>query len=212
MLILDNAGGSKFVEDIQEMPCFKESGLKIKQFESDFENDDYAKGLEISKTSYSLEDRKIYFCQNFSSNWIRFANELLQGGIENKRVKFASAPLDVDFDAQLKSGVPISDIDFDLETPDVSEGKLAEFIEHQKFIIDLTKTECAMIEVKTSADGRQTFDLPQNLRRNQSSSPDRPRKDSYTALMLLNWAAKCYYDMAGFQIKKNSGFIPSFLA
>lgn len=50
-----------------------------------------------------------------------------------------------------------------------------------------------MVEVKSTARGTQTFDLPQHLKR--STSVNRARKDNYTTLMLANWALKCYYDI-----------------
>ena len=58
-----------------------------------------------------------------------------------------------------------------------------------------TKKQCALVEVKTTAKGTQSFDLPQHLRRNTSAN--RARKDNYTALLLANWGVKCFFDMDG---------------
>ena len=60
-------------------------------------------------------------------------------------------------------------------------------------MIDLAKSECALIQISTSPQGTQTFDLPLELRR--QTGPDKLRKDSYSALVLGNWMIKVYYDM-----------------
>ncbi len=65
--------------------------------------------------------------------------------------------------------------------------------ENQDNLIYQTKKQCALIEVKSTAKGNQTFDLPQHLKR--STSVNRARRDNYTTLMMGNWAIRCYYDM-----------------
>jgi hypothetical protein len=55
------------------------------------------------------------------------------------------------------------------------------------------KRQCALVEVKATAKGVQTFDLPQHLKRDTGAN--RARKDNYTALMLGNWGVKSYYDL-----------------
>ena len=69
---------------------------------------------------------------------------------------------------------------------------MIDFIEHQSDMIDLTKNECALVQITTTSQGTQTFDLPSNLRR--QTGPDKARKDSYSALVLANWMAKVYFD------------------
>ncbi len=75
----------------------------------------------------------------------------------------------------------------------VGETDIKEFIDTQEILIKQTKYECASIEVKTTAKGTQSFDLPQIMKRDITEK--RMRKDSYTALMLATWALKCYYDI-----------------
>ena len=88
---------------------------------------------------------------------------------------------------------------------------MIEFIEHQKDMIDLTKAECALIQVSTSAGGNQSFDLPSNLKRQKGV--DRPRKDSYSALVLGNWMMNIYYDMQDFNENNNQAtFTPMFIS
>ena len=73
-----------------------------------------------------------------------------------------------------------------------------------------TKKQCALVEVKTTAKGLQSFDLPQHLKRSTSAS--RARKDNYTTLMLGNWALKCYNDFKKSQgVQINNTFAPRML-
>ena len=70
-----------------------------------------------------------------------------------------------------------------------------------------TKKQCTLVEVKSTAKGTQTFDLPQHLKR--STSSNKARKDNYTTLMLANWATKVYYDMQNVQVENiNATFEP----
>ena len=90
------------------------------------------------------------------------------------------------------------------------EAKMIDFIEHQTDIIDLTKVECALIQITTTSQGTQTFDLPPNLKR--QSGRDKARKDSYSALVLGNWMVKTYFDMMNFkQETVQSTFTPMFI-
>jgi hypothetical protein len=49
-----------------------------------------------------------------------------------------------------------------------------------------------MIQVKSTELGTLTFGLPQSAKR--TSGPAKERKDSYSALLLCNWAVKLYLD------------------
>ena len=80
----------------------------------------------------------------------------------------------------------------------------------QDSLIYQTKKQCALIEVKATARGTQTFDLPQHLKRNTSAN--RARKDNYTTVMLANWATKSYYDIMSVNIEQNYTFAPIMLS
>lgn len=68
------------------------------------------------------------------------------------------------------------------------------FIDQQGAFIDLTKKECALIEVTVSpGSSNMTFDLPKNLRK--STAADKVRKDSYSTLLLGCRAMKIYSDI-----------------
>ena len=87
---------------------------------------------------------------------------------------------------------------------------MIDFVEHLSDMIFLTKTECALIQITTSAQGMQNFDLPANLKR--KSGPDKPRKDSYSALVLGNWLTKIIIDMRTVTVEDNTEtFTPMFI-
>ncbi len=81
----------------------------------------------------------------------------------------------------------------------VNEVSILDFIETQDALVYQTKKQCALVEVKATAKGTQTFDLPLHLRK--STSAHKARKDNYTTLMLGCWGIKCYYDIQ--DAKKN---------
>ena len=85
---------------------------------------------------------------------------------------------------------------------------MIDLIDQQKSNIELTKSECANIEVTTNPQGSQSFNLPQNIRRQKG--PNRARKDSYSALILGNWFGKVYFDSLHVKPEKKptSTFIP----
>ena len=86
---------------------------------------------------------------------------------------------------------------------------LLELIEFQDSWIYQTKKQCAIVEVKSTAKGTQSFDLPQHLKR--STSANRARKDNYTTLMLANWGLKCYNDMNKVEEEQEVTFSPMLI-
>jgi len=185
MLIIDNAG-FQFIDSCSESSLFKGKGFSFFDFNSDLEGDDYTLELRRMSQSYNKQDGRICFKQVFSSNWLRKANEYLQASVDHKRIWFASKAVasNSHFEKQ---------INYDIDVKLTDQESVLELIEHQDSLIHLTKKQCSLVEVTTTARGTQTFDLPLHLRR--STSIHRARKDLYTTLMLANWASKCYFDM-----------------
>ena len=130
--------------------------------------------------------RSICFKQVFTSDFIRRANEHLQACIDHKKIWFASGTAACGSSFNEYSSAKVN-------TKHVGEPTVLDFIEVQDALIHQTKKQCALVEVKSTAKGTQTFDLPQHLKR--STSSQRARKDNYTTLMLANWATRCYYDI-----------------
>ena len=146
------------------------------------------------KRLFNKQNQNICFKQNFTSDWLRRANEHLQACIDHKKIWFASRTT-----ANGSSFSKQSSYAINLDA--VKQPTVGEFIEIQDELVYSTKKQCALIEVKSTAKGTQTFDLPIHLKK--STSANRARRDNYTALMLANWATKCYYDMQG---QKNDFF------
>ena len=87
---------------------------------------------------------------------------------------------------------------------------MIDFIEHQYDMMNMTKNQCALIQITTSPQGTQTFGLPIELRR--QTGPDKARKDSYSALILGSWMVKILYDMNNTKAHEvNATFTPMFL-
>ena len=77
--------------------------------------------------------------------------------------------------------------------------------------MDLIKVQCALVQITTSSQGTQSFDLPPNLRKQKGA--DKARKDSYSALVLANWMMNVFYDMETFDGNENQAtFTPMFIS
>ena len=136
--------------------------------------------------SYNKERGRIVFKQNFTSDFLRKANEHLQASIDYKRIWFGSriSPNSEAYDriANAACKIPLNKGETIIDAIDVQDD-----------LIYQVKKQCALIEVKATIKGTQSFDLPQHLKRNTSAN--RARKDNYTTLMLGNWLFKSYKDM-----------------
>jgi len=205
MIVIDNAG-FQFIDSANEHGLFtaKNINLKFFDFESDKEGVDYDKQVRNARRRYNKQIKKICFKQNFSTEFIRKANEQLQANIDHKKIWFASKT--TANGSEFSSATSGRTIKMDL----VGEQNIGEFIERQDELVYQVKRQCALVEVRTTARGTQTFDLPQHLKRSTSST--RARKDNYTALMLGSWAVKCYYDMMRINVEDfQETFVPRLI-
>lgn len=201
MIIIDNAG-YQFIDAANESEFFRNSSVELKffEFDSDKEGAEYEAEIKKVKRLYNKGLGVKVFKQVFTSEFIRKANVQLQGSIDHQKIWFASKTAAngraFDKSANARINVELTG----------SESVL-DLIEIQDTLIYSVKKQCALIEVKSTAKGTQTFDLPQHLKR--SNSPTRARKDNYTALMLANWAVKCYYDVISMREEQsNFTFVP----
>lgn len=206
----DYNGGVQFISSCNESEIFKKAGIEIKMIEAELDKpEQYWDDLLLMKQEYDLASKRICILRKPSSNWIRSANEMLQASIDHKRILFASRAIDDDFITQRNKKVPIEELKWDLQQVKGSvDAMKIDFIDHQKTIIELTKSECANIEVISNPQGSQSFQLPQNVRR--QTGPNRARKDSYSALVLCNWFNKVFFDMGSVKADKkpDAGFVP----
>jgi hypothetical protein len=200
MIIIDNAG-FQFIDGANESALFKKAGVKINFFDFDTskEGDDYLKEIIKVKRAYNKTANTICFKQNFTSDFLRKANEHLQACIDHRRIWFSSKTV-----AHEPSFLKYSNARVKMNL--INENNILDFIESQDSLVYQTKKQCTLVEVKSTAKGTQTFDLPLHLRR--STSQFRARKDNYTTLMLACWATKCYFDLKHVKSSGEDTFTP----
>jgi hypothetical protein len=203
MIIIDNAG-YQFIDSCNENKFFIQDKINLKffDFNSDKDGEDYDKQIKQARRHYNKQDQKIVFKQIFSSDFIRKGNEHLQANIDHKRLWFASRTSANEAAFNKYSGKRV-------KLNNVGEKTILEFIETQDSLVYQTKKQCALIEVKSTAKGTQTFDLPLHLKKSESAN--KARKDNYTTLMLGNWAIKSYYDMMAAPKEEAGTFVPRML-
>jgi hypothetical protein len=208
----DYNGGVQFLNSCNESELFKKNNFKLECFDADLDNtQEYEKSLRDARNQYNLESKRIVFLRKPSSFWIRYANELLQSAFDHRNIWFASMALNDDFTRQKTANIPIADLKFLRIDDEKNEGaKMIDFIEHLKDSVDTIKVQCALIQVSSSTQGTQSFDLPLNLKKQRGA--DKARKDSYSALVLGNWMMSVYYDMMSTpQETVQSTFVPMFI-
>lgn len=185
MVIIDNAG-FQFIDSCNESELFQNKRLEFFDFDSDKEGIEYDLMVKQARTQYNKERKRIVFKQNFTSEFLRKANEYLQASIDYKRIWFGSriSPNSSAYDKFVTTSSKIP----------LDKGEtIIDVIDAQDDLIYQVKKQCALIEVKATVKGTQSFDLPQHLKRNTSAN--RARKDNYTVLMLGNWLFKSYKDI-----------------
>ena len=185
LIIIDNAGYT-FIDSCNESEYFRNKQINFFDFDSDAEGIDYTVMVRKAKRLYNKDLKTICFKQNFTTNFIRKSNEYLQACIDYKKVWFGSR---IGLSEDTFSKYAGANINIEL----INKESILDLIDEQDILVYLTKKQCALIEVRSTSKGSQSFDLPQHLKRNTSAN--RARKDNYTALMLGNWAIKCYYDI-----------------
>jgi len=212
MIVGDYNGGVQFLNACNESEAFKKQNLKLECFDADFDNTvEYQAAIRDARNQYNVTSKRIVHLRKPSSFWIRSANELLQASFDHRRIWFAGMAIDDSFSRQRSANIPIMNLKYSrADEEKEAAGKQIDFIEHQKDMIDLIKVQCALIQVTTTAQGSQSFDLPHNLKKQRGA--DKARKDSYSALVLGNWMMHVYYDMMATPVENiQETFTPMFL-
>lgn len=207
-VIVDASQGSnEFVTQSNETKIFKDSNLELRDIEADFnKNEQHEVPKQIAK-SYNLEAKRIVHKQSFTSAWQRMACEYLQACVDYKNILFAGKAGATDglADEMARFRPSVMDIH-----PDFKEEGVHYFIERQDFLIDLTKRECALIEVTSNPSGGQSFDLPSSMKR--TTSKTRARKDNFSSLLLANWGVRMYLESQSLPKEKTfNTFTPMML-
>jgi len=196
-ICLDYAGGVQFISACNESELFKDSKIHlgvIEGVENDFDKpESYQDDILKFKQELAPTQKKYCFLRKPTSQWIRQANELLQANIDHKRIWFAAPAQGASFENQRKKEIGIGDLHWDVDYTKTATGtSMLDFLEHQVEMINLTKSQCANIEVVSNPQGSQVFRLPVHMGRLKGKN--KPRKDNYAALVLGNWMAKVYFD------------------
>ena len=203
VICIDNAG-FQFIDSCNENKLFLDARINLSFFDidTDKEGEEYVRQLSSAKRQYDKKANKICFKQVFTSNWLRKANEHLQACIDHKNVWFASKTTANGgaFNKATSQHIPVQH---------TGAENLLDLIEIQDNLIYQTKKQCALVEVKSTARGTQTFDLPLHLKR--STSATRARKDNFTTLMLANWATKIHNDMKDLKVNIGTTFTPRLI-
>lgn len=189
VLIVSDFADGNFIPSANNSEKFINDGLDFKfieEWDSNLDGEEYVEMIKKVKRSYNFETKRICIRQHFSVEFIRRGNEHLQGSIDYKKIWFGSR---INPDASTFEKVKSSKVDLEL----TKYPSIIELIDAQDDLVFSVKKQCALIEVKTSARGHLTFELPSHLKR--SKDPNRARKDNYTALMLGVWGLKIYNDM-----------------
>jgi hypothetical protein len=207
MIIIDYAG-YQFIDAANESEYFKKVGVELKIFEFTSEKDglEYDEELKKARKGLNKTHNKIVFTQYFTTDFIRKGNEWLQGCIDYKKIWFGGV---IKGNASAHEKALSANLDYNLIGLE-SDETMDDFITNQEVLVKQTKYQCAAIEVKTTAKGVQTFDLPQLMKR--ETSEERPRRDSYTALMLGCWGMKCYFDIIATPVEQYDTFTPFFVS
>ena len=218
-IVMDNAGGIQFLRACEESKLFMDSNLKfgiLSDNDVDFleqQPEKYTSQCRKAKRLIQKIDGYPVYFQKFAPEWIRRSNEYLQMCIDRRRIRWASdmSGIDTLFMSAQKYNIGIQDIKFTGEENVDIYGKVIEddydkfndkkaliakqidFIEHQQFLINLTKRQIGSIEPKTTDGGTMQFNLPQSLKK--QDGPNRARRDLYTVVLMCNWIVKIWDDI-----------------
>ncbi len=210
-IALDATQGDEleFVSSANQSKLFQDHKIELLPIDAEFRSEDFSEIPKQIKKSYNLTAGRIVQKQPFSSAFQRRANEYLQASFDHSWIRFGGK-------IAANSGVASKAANTNLSVllsheefkPDKAEDGVSamQFIDEQDRLLDLTRNECAMIQVKATDGGTLQFGLPQVLRR--TTGPNKMRKDSYSALLLCNWAVKMYLDSLAVEEHKGPIDIP----
>jgi len=207
LIVMDYNGGVQFLAAVNESEIFKQSKIEIKTIDVDAHDPTaYGDSIKQIRNLHNKSDNRICLQVKPMSDYIRRSNELLQSSFDHKKIMFAGAATDDDFEYQTSLPIPVDELKF-LRDNLTIKPTTVDFVENLKDNIDMIKVQCAIIEVSTTPQGTQTFDLPLNLKRQRGQN--KARRDSYSAMLLGNWGLQILRDMrASPKEEEYQGWIP----
>lgn len=211
-IAVDSSQGDNmdFISVCNESDMFKSKKINLLEIEAEFGKEDQSEIAKQIKLSYNKGSKRIVQKQNFHSAFQNAAVDYLQACFQFGNIIFGGK-------AQAADGVLSAMANQDIGTIDKTHKLFNEkldgnprfaFIERQDFLIDLTKSECALIIVSISSLGQRSFDIPTAYKK--SKNVNRPRKDNFSSLMLANWALKLYLDSMSLPDESTNPDIPAF--
>lgn len=200
-IVIDSTGGENlnFVKICNESAVFQNQRppMRLESIDAEFAKEGWNETVTAVQRSYNSDSsvRRIVHNQYFSASIIKAGNDHLRACFEQRLVMFASKAASVDGAVAQMCQSDICGIhnthpeyhDADAE----GSSSMHEFVVYQDAMMDLVKTECALIEVSSSPLGHLTYDLPHHMTRNRKNV-NRPRKDNYSTLWLAAWGMKIY--------------------
>ena len=195
-IAVDSSHGDQleFISSCNQSERFKSSKIELLSIEADFKGTDFTVIPQQIKRSYNRQMGRIVHKQPFSSHFQERANDYLQASFDHKWIMFAGKICANEAALGRALGTDISVLK-DHESFQGDKGEpmsTTEFLEIQDNLLDLTRKELAMIQVNVSNLGIRSFLLPVSAKK--TSGPNKERKDSYSALVLCNWAVKTYLE------------------
>lgn len=198
-IVYDSSGGENmsFLNMCNQSEVFKRAKLELNNIEADFAKEGFEETVTQVKDSYNPDRSisKIVHNQFFSSSIIKAGNDNLRACFEQKTIQFASQAQSIPHAVEQLCQSDVMGMNAThpaFHDPELEgSGSMWEFVLNQDALMELTKKECALIEVSSSPLGHLTYDLPHHMTRNRKNI-DRPRRDSYVALWLAAWGLKIY--------------------
>lgn len=203
---------SGFINICNESEIFKNKKINLLPIEAEFGKEDQSEIAKQIKKSYNRNTGRIVQPQVFHSAFQGAAVDHLQACIDFENIIFAGKALAVEDYADVLAGQNIGNIHkIHKQFADENDGNpIFAFIERQDYLIDLTKYECSLVVASVSSLGNRSFNLPSVYIK--SKNVNRPRKDSYSTLMLANWALKLFLESRDLPNEEEfSGFSPMLI-
>ena len=193
-----------FINVCNTSEIFINKKLNLLPIEAEFgkeHNDEITKQI---RKGYNKAQKKIVQMQNFHSAFQSAAYDTLQAAVDFDNIIFAGKVQAVKGRLAQLAEQSIGDIHKTHEQfCDEKDGNpILSFIERQDHLLDLTRSEMALIEVSVSKLGTRSFDIPQSLKR--AKEANRARKDLVSSLMLATWCTKLYLDSLNLQVEEFS--------
>lgn len=195
----------EFINTCNQSKLFKNANIELLGIDVDLNKDNFSEMPAQIRKSHNQTIGRIVLKQPFHSSFQKASNEYLQGCLDHKGIMFASKIAANSSAATRAISISLDSLGIE-QHEEFKDMTPSQFIDNQDYLLDLTKKECTLIQVKVSDLGTVSFGLPTNLKK--TTGPNRVRKDSYSALLVGNWAVKLYIESTKIQEQQKSQDFP----